>query len=202
MPGIDVLDLAVNGSVVITSGGVLQNVTIAATQLTGNLPVARFNGGTGASSSTFWRGDMTWVSLASAAVAAAAVSTGSTSLPNATQTAILFDTDTFDTDSIHSTSSNTERFVAPTNGKYAFVVKFQMHGGNSSNRYARIRMNGPAGSTYDYFRETSASPLITISLFAVVPMTAGEYLAAYAEQDSGSSVPVYEARGFFYRLGD
>jgi hypothetical protein len=128
-----------------------------------------------------------WAAPASAAFVGVAAS-GSSGKTNsdATFTSVDFDTEAFDTDGIHSTTSNTSRFTVPSGkgGKWLFLSIITWQAGTYTEIISRWYKNGvqqldravgrPAGSAGNIFP-------------AIFDLAAGDYMEVFSFQSSGGN---------------
>src|SRR3990167_9707136 len=103
----------------------------------------------------------------------------------ATITTLTFDSERYDTDTIHSTSSNTSRLTATTAGKYLIW---------GSATWAFTPVNGAIfiwlnGTTY-IARHQPAVDYRTMNVSTVWDMAAGDYVELRVEQNSGGNISI------------
>lgn len=127
----------------------------------------------------------TWLPSPHNPPACRAIRTTTQSLTDATITTVLFDSESFDTDSMHSTSVNTDRVTFNTAGVYVVNFNFSIAVSNDySQIFAAIILNGATRlATY------SCSPAAfnisqENSLTAVYKMAAGDFVTAQVYQDN------------------
>ncbi len=138
------------------------------------------------------------------AVTCAAFNNAAQSVPDNAFTVVTFNTNDFDTNSIHSTSVNTGRFTAPVTGFYLAFSSLQFAGSAAQQYVMQCRVNGTTvingGGT-----STLGSAGINESVFyvAAISLTANDYIEFMAFQNSGGNLNIlgaasptqYNARG-------
>ena len=106
------------------------------------------------------------------------------SVANNTATVHGFDTERFDTDNMHSTSSNTSRLTATTAGKYIISGHIEFASNATGRRQIGIRLNG---TTFIGFQEwdTNQSSVTLMSITTLYALAATDYVELRVFQTSG-----------------
>lgn len=122
--------------------------------------------------------------------------TANQSIPNATFTAITWDSEYFDTDAFHSTSSNTSRFTIPSGkaGYYEIIGRLDYAANATGSRRIAIYKNGTLiqGSV---FVVPAGGFEITAQINSVLNLAVADYIEIYGFQNSGGALDVYKTGG-------
>jgi hypothetical protein len=170
------------------------NMTVSGTAFVNN---------TNETGSTTWNADGTV--QVTAGHAARAYKNANQSIANNTLTALTFDSEDYDPIGYHSTSSNTDRVVAPIAGTYLVVAQVNWASATGGVRDAEIDWTHHLSSTSNQVAKVhlpatvmTAPDTIFQNLSAIVHVVASDYVQVFVKQTSGSGLNVVggAANGF------
>jgi len=121
-------------------------------------------------------------------------STGQT-LANETITAITWDTEEFDTDGYHSTSSNTSRITVPKAGKYLITASLSYASNATGARFLWFQKNGVTGRTGLNGGNAPTSNDNGVTSSVIMSLAANDYIEAIGFQSSGGNLSVQGENG-------
>jgi len=128
-----------------------------------------------------------WATPSSPSLSGVGLTTSVTvNVPNNSATAVLWNTEEWDTNGFHSTVTNTSRITIPTGagGYYLINASVQNQGTNASNIYRQVilRKNGTGIFTTGF---EPAGYLAYLNLSAVVSAVATDYFELFVYHDAG-----------------
>ena len=106
-------------------------------------------------------------------------------LTHATWTTLLANTESWDSASMHSTSSNTSRIAVPSAGIYLFNATAEFGDHPTGMRWLRFLINGSATQPF-FAAAVTAYTGARGSGFTMRDFTAGQYVEVQALQNSGN----------------
>lgn len=112
------------------------------------------------------------------------------SIPNVTGTLLAFNSERYDTDTMHDTVTNNSRITIKTAGLYVVTLNFTWPTNGTGERRASIFLNG---ATQIAFSSTSPAQITTdngICLATIYKLAVNDYLTVQVYQSSGGALNV------------
>ncbi len=116
------------------------------------------------------------------------------SIPNATETILTWDTEIWDTDTIHDLETNTNRLTCKTAGIYLVFLYGAMQANATGQRRFRIYKN--AGIEVQYVVGKDGDGNFVAVVMSIVSLAVNEYMQAGIYQTSGGALN-FNASGIF-----
>lgn len=115
-------------------------------------------------------------------------------LTNGADTLLTFNTEVFDTDTIHDAGVNPGRLTCKTPGIYIIGVDVKFTTG-AANIQLMIKFNGTGAiiAQVGGFGTVSAGPTLKVAMTTIYALTANQYVEAYAYVETNSINAVYAA---------
>ena len=116
----------------------------------------------------------------------------SQSSSNATWTNVTFDSEHFDTDAYHSTSSNTSRITIPSGkaGKYQINAMVMWPANGTGSRLIKVQKNGSDIMYGNWLGNAGSSDPSAVQLSGILDLAVADYIELNAYQASGGSLNI------------
>jgi hypothetical protein len=121
-------------------------------------------------------------------IGCAATNSATQSISNNTDTILTFNSEDFDTNTFHSTSSNTDRMTIPTGYAGYYRVSYEAYWDDNSTGYRDISLN-KNGTLVKAYRNNVSGRSIAI-LHYVINLAVADYITISVLQNSGGSLNI------------
>ncbi len=132
-------------------------------------------------------------STGAASIGARAYNSSAISLTNNAMTAISFDSEIYDTDTIHDTSTNTGRLTCKTAGVYLIVANIAFAAHNTGQRLLNIKHNGTTVLAEHAQPASNDGTATSMSLATIYPLEMNDYVELFVRQKSGGALDLVSA---------
>jgi hypothetical protein len=138
-----------------------------------------------------------WATVSSAPsfVGCGVTNSGAQSISNNTDTVMTFNTEDFDTNGFHSTSSNTDRMTIPAGYAGYYRVSFESYWDDNATGYRDISLN-KNGTLVRAYRTNVSGRVISIH-HHVLNLAVNDYLTFSVLQNSGGSLNIVNGTSQF-----